>query len=439
MAFLVARLALVAIPARSPQGGILVDSELYLSLAAGLVRQGTYVGAAGQDFIWPAGYPAFIALTSGWAEPNPVAVAAAQLILTAAVAALAVVYAAKVGVRGRGLAAGWIYALLPTAALWALTVMSETLFAAFLLLACLTWLISIDHDRMLLAVLSGFVLGLAALVRPIGLMLVPLWALLAFLAVRRDRGDKRGLSLALAIAFGAALVFVPWSLRNQSVHGRFAFSGVAERTFFNFNVAQVKAEAEGISRNEAAAELGTTGTDLADSVRVIALYPTAFALEQAKGIFRTLFGLEAGSWARLFGLPENIRGGLGVVSSFLDGDPARAWARLKTVLFDTQTGPILALASVAEAFSILLYGLTALFLLRGGAKGNWGVLLLLWTAAVLVLLPGAAGQARFRTPIEPLLAVLAAGGIVFVFHPRKPEVPPSSDDSLAETNKPSSP
>ncbi|MBF8255846.1 MAG: PMT 2 protein, partial [Anaerolineales bacterium] len=220
---------------------------------------------------------------------------------------------------------------------------------------------------------------------------------------------------------------VPWSFRNFSVHGRLAFSGVGERTFFNFNVAQVKAEAEGTTRNEAAAELGSTGTDLADSLQIIARYPAAFAIEQGKGIFRTLLGLEAGSWARLFGLPENIREGLGVVSSFLEGDPARGLARLKSVLIDPQTGPILALASIAEVLSILLYGLTALFLLRGGGKGNWGVLLLLVTVVVLVLLPGAAGQARFRTPIEPLLAILAAGGILSLLHRRNPAGPRSGD------------
>jgi hypothetical protein len=89
--FLVARLALMAIPATNPQGGILIDSERYLSLAAGITEQGRYSDLTGQDFIWPAGYPLFIALVSGWSSPNPGAVAMVQLVLTGMNAILVVV------------------------------------------------------------------------------------------------------------------------------------------------------------------------------------------------------------------------------------------------------------------------------------------------------------------------------------------------------------
>jgi len=410
LAFLIARLALVAIPIRNPKGGILIDSQHYLSLAAGLAAQGEYADPAGQDFIWPAGYPLFIALASGWSAPSPIAVSLAQLVLTSAVAVMVVAFGARI-VNGRAaLAAGWIYAILPTAALWALTVMSETLFTALLLLACLLWWLAVQRADLRLGVLAGLLLGLAAFVRPIGLTLVPLWAFFAFLALHRRAGWRRGLALGVGIATGAALVILPWSLRNLSVHGTLAFSGVGERTFFNFNVAQVKAEAEGTSRDQAAGELGTSASDLDDSLRIIARYPGAFALEQGKGLFRTLLGLEAGSWARLFGYPEALKSGLGVVSSILEGDPALAISRVKSVLVNPQTGPILALALVAEILTILLYALTAVLLTRGGLKGNWGAILVVWTVVVLVLLPGAAGQARFRIPIEPFLAVLAAGG-----------------------------
>ncbi len=409
-AFLVARVALVALPAGNPQGGILVDSQRYLSLAAGIAEQGRYTDPTGQDFIWPAGYPAFIALASGWSAPNPVAVAFVQLVLTGTIAILVVALGDRLGNRGMALAGGWLYALLPTAALWALTVMSETLFTVILLLACLAWLVSIRRAHPWLGGAAGLTLGLAAFVRPIGLGLVPLWVLLTILALWRQAGWRRALTVGAATIVGAAMVVLPWSLRNLATHGVFAFSGVGERTFFNFNIAQVKAEAEGTTRDLAASEIGSTGSDLRDTLEVITQYPGAFAAEQAKGLTRTLIGLEAGSWVRLFGLPEGLQAGLGVTSALLDGDAGLALSRLQRVLADPRTGPIIGIAVVAEAMTAALYVLAAVFLASGRPRGDWGVLLLVLTALVLVIIPGAAGQARFRVPVEPLLAVLAAAG-----------------------------
>jgi 4-amino-4-deoxy-L-arabinose transferase-like glycosyltransferase len=410
LAFLVARMSLVALPAMNPQGGILVDSQRYLSLAAGIAVQGRYTDPTGQDFIWPAGYPLFITLASGWSAPNPVAVAFAQLAMTGMIAVLVVALGDRLGNRGVALAGGWLYALLPTAALWALTVMSETLFTVILLLACLSWLASIQRARPLLGAAAGLALGLAAFVRPIGLALVPLWVLLTVIALRRDAGWRRALAVGAATIIGATMIVLPWSLRNLATHGVFAFSGVGERTFFNFNVAQVKAEAEGITRDQAASELGTSSSNLVDSLRIITRYPGAFALEQAKGLFRTLFGLEAGSWARLLGYPEDLRSGLGIVSSLLEGDPGLAISRLVRVLANPKTGPIILLAAGSEALTVIVYGLAVVFIIWGRPKGSRAALLLASSAILLAVLPAAAGQARFRTPIEPMLVVLAAWG-----------------------------
>jgi 4-amino-4-deoxy-L-arabinose transferase-like glycosyltransferase len=308
------------------------------------------------------------------------------------------------------LAGGWLYALLPIAALWALTIMSETLFTFLLLVACLAWLLSIQGAQPRLAAASGIALGLAAFVRPIGLALVPLWGLLTVIALWRDAGWRRALAVGAATVIGAGMIVLPWSLRNLATHGVFAFSGVGERTFFNFNVAQVKAEAEGTTRDLAASELGASGTDLADSLQIIARYPGPFALEQAKGLFRTLFGLEAGSWARLLGYPEDLRSGLGIVSTFLDGDLGLAVDRLSRVLADPKTGPIIILAAGSELLTVVVYSLAVVFFIWGRPKGNWAAVLMASSIVLLAVLPGAAGQARFRTPIEPLLVVLAASG-----------------------------
>jgi hypothetical protein len=289
--------------------------------------------------------------------------------------------------------------------------MSETLFATLLVAAALAWLEGLRRNRSVWALLSGILLGLAALVRPIGLLLVPLWSIVTVVAGRQKFAWRSALLSGLILIAGASVVTLPWAARNLAVHDEFMFSGVTGRTFYNFNIAVVKAAAEGTTRDEATAQIGAQRGELLDSLDVIADYPLIFLREQAKGLFRTLLGLEAGSWARLFGYPEALRGGLGIVSTLLSGDAGGAFDRVRAVLSDPRTGPILAVAAAAEAHAVVLYALLASLLIFGRKRlGDAFVLGMLLTVAVLVLVPAAAGQARFRIPAEPLLVVLAVLG-----------------------------
>jgi hypothetical protein len=242
-------------------------------------------------------------------------------------------------------------------------------------------------------------------------VLVPVWCLLTIIGVSRRGQGRLAARLGVAIGLGALVVAVPWAARNSIVHGRFTFSGVAGRTFYNFNIAQVKATAEDTTRDVAASQIGASGSELRDSLNVITDYPLTFLYEQGKGIFRTTLGLEAGSWARLLGYPESLREGLGVVSTFLKGDVSGSLLKVQSLLLNPQTGPILGLAAIAEAHSLLLYTLLLVLVVYGRDRvgGIVGIGLGL-SAALLMLVPAAAGQARFRIPAEPFLAILAASG-----------------------------
>jgi 4-amino-4-deoxy-L-arabinose transferase-like glycosyltransferase len=131
------RLGLVVLPLRNPEGGILVDSVKYIALSSSLVTTGRYAESTDQDTIWPPGYPLFVAAASGWSDPSPTGVALAQLGLTCVTGVLVVALTSRLASSEAGQTAGWLYALSPAAALWALTVMSETLFAALLVASSL--------------------------------------------------------------------------------------------------------------------------------------------------------------------------------------------------------------------------------------------------------------------------------------------------------------
>ena len=72
----------------------------------------------------------------------------------------------------------------------------------------------------------------------------------------------------------------------------------------------------------------------------------------------------------------------------------------------------LELVGVGEIYSLVLMGLAAAGLYRLRRNGAEGFVFWLFAGSLLVLivLPGAAGQARFRVPAEPILAWFAGYG-----------------------------
>jgi 4-amino-4-deoxy-L-arabinose transferase-like glycosyltransferase len=409
--FLLVRLSLVLVIANYLEGGVLIDSRGYLRLSDNLVRTGDYLDPDRQDLIWPPGYPLFVAAVSGWSDFSPMRVAFAQLLVTSAVAVMLVYLVGRLEGPAAGALAGWAYALSPNAGLWSLTVMSETLFAALLALACLLWIRSDGARRIRWALAAGLALGAATMVRPIGLVLIPLWALLTYLRFRVRDGRQTALRLGAAVLVGAGLWVGPWSLRNLLVRGEFTFSNVSARTFYSFNVAQVLAEVEGISRDDAATRLAVGQDPQGESLALIRQYPALFVRAQVQGILRSTLGVESGVWARLLGLPIDRQGSLGVLGTLLSGDVRGASEAFAEVARQPDWAAILALSIAGLGFTLAEYGL-ALGSLFAGRRRPWLLLLLLLSVAVLLVSPGAAGQARFRIPAEPFLAVLAAMGWV---------------------------
>lgn len=187
------------------------------SLAEGLGYVDHYARGPRPTAFYPVGYPAALsAVLRVVSDPQRAAVTlnlAASVVACLAVMSLA----QRLGDRRTALRAGLLYALLPGPALWCLAAMTETLTGALLALGVALLLWGWDagpgdapprpYARALRTALSGFVLGLAALVRPpsLGLLIAPLTL----------RGGRlRRVASTLALCVGAALAVVPWTARN---------------------------------------------------------------------------------------------------------------------------------------------------------------------------------------------------------------------------------
>jgi hypothetical protein len=194
------------------------DECSYLELAQALAGGAGWVTVKG--FLWPPGYPLFLAPLvalheSAFAARLVQSVLGALLIWPAAIFAAT---AARPLSANRRLvvhcACGFV-ALDPTLIAFSHLLWPETIF--LLLFVTATNLVIETGDRWRRSLLAGALFGAAGLVKAIGFWLVfPIAAVLAA-SVPRPRRWRTSALLVL----GAVLIILPWTLRNAAVYGRF--------------------------------------------------------------------------------------------------------------------------------------------------------------------------------------------------------------------------
>ena len=124
--------------------------------------------------------------------------------------------------RPAGLVAGLLVALNGALVLSGQSIMTETLFTFLLVGTLLALLLAGRSGRWGWALLAGLGLGAAALTRPVAQALVILVPLAFLVYTRRPWPIVRGTAL---VGLGCALVLVPWMVRNLSEHGTLSAAG----------------------------------------------------------------------------------------------------------------------------------------------------------------------------------------------------------------------
>ena len=411
---LAARMALLGITLAHPEGGVLIDSRSYLEMADEVRRFGPFGDPVASDLHWTPGYPLFIAVVQNLTGTEFLGVVVAQLFGTAITCLLLVRIGTLLGAPQAGMIGAYVYALSPNAAMWSLTIMSESLFALLLTLALWTWLRSRAEGRIGWVAATGGLLGLASLVRPIGLPLIGIWAATDLWGSWGAGNRRRGVARLVAMVGGLALILAPWVVRNWVTYGEAVFSRAPWNTLVRFNLAYVLAEVEEIDRNEAAIQLEGQVNSWADVWAFIRAHPTEFLEQQGRGIFRSSMGVESGAWARVVGLDLESQGSFGILTAVLRGRLSEAW-RSAADLLRSGSGTVLLIGVLAVFHTLASYVAAGRVMFPGEAsRTELGVVVacLLLTAMYLLIAPGAAGQARFRVAAEPYLALLAGMGAI---------------------------
>jgi 4-amino-4-deoxy-L-arabinose transferase-like glycosyltransferase len=209
------RLAWVAWAAHPPST-IFVDPARYLGYGDQIARGNGMLEITGDPTAYyPPGYPWFVGIVdwlSGSASPWLV-VAYVQAVIGAASIVLAAFVARRLAGPLAGVAAAVAFALYPNLIFHTGAVLGETLYNALFLafLAVLfarPWTVRFSTRR---ALACGVLLGLAVMVRPISLAVVPVIAL-CWLLDRKDHAVVARWTVAFVAGIG--LCIVPWTIRN---------------------------------------------------------------------------------------------------------------------------------------------------------------------------------------------------------------------------------
>jgi 4-amino-4-deoxy-L-arabinose transferase-like glycosyltransferase len=411
--FLVIRLLLVLVTIANPEGGILADSLAYLDLTKSIREGGLYESQLYQDedLLRPPLYPYFLVSIQAIFGTHYGYVTFIQLVLSGLICWMLFYMGRRMGHERAGMVAAWLFALSPNVALWSLTIMTETLFSFFITTALLFWIIYLKSLKILWLALVGVALGLATLVRPIGLYLIFVWGFLVFVGFWRTFDLQRTVGLSILLLLTGSVTVLPWAIRNWRVHHQFTISNVTTKTFTEFNLAYVLADIEGIDRDAAVNLVNADGDYLSSMVKLVREHPIPFLRTQAYGIARCLAGSETGTWA--FVLGRGSWEGFGLLTNFFKEQYGDSESGTSSSEVDTMTAFLRGIFVFSLIHSAILIGLTipGLFFLRKGDRREVILIAsLLLLVAYLIVAPGAAGQARFRVPAESALALLAGYG-----------------------------
>lgn len=414
--FLVLRLGFAFVTVTFPDGGVLTDSNGYLALSQRFAEDGQYgVQASGEaDMLRPPGYVVFLAGTQLAFGNQHYWITGVQLLLSGLTSLILLRLGIELQRPRAGLVAAWLYALSPNVILWSLTVMTEVSFALLLSLTTLVIVRAVNSYKRWWPAAAGAGLAAMAYVRPIALTLAPVWGVAAYWFRQTKYGRRRAIASALLPVLIAAVAAVPWALRNWSEYGNFTFSTATSKTWIGFNLAEVVAQAEGTDRNRAVSSLDASRGLVPLTIDVAGRYPLAFVKAQLVGVARTLAGSDIGTWGNVLG--DDTWLGFGLLSGAFWGGIDEA---LDALIHgqDPTLGARLLIQSVCLVYSLLLLAPAAFGLVIVQLNNDAGRLfrrIAVGSLAVLLLLPGAAGQARFRVPAEPYLALLAGLGMGYI-------------------------
>jgi 4-amino-4-deoxy-L-arabinose transferase-like glycosyltransferase len=399
---------------------LVFDAFGYHARALGVLQSGTF---ASFGALRTPGYPLFLAGVYSLFGVKPAVAIFIQVVLSSFTVALVYDWA-RMGIgRPAAIVAAAALAVEPHTVFYTVTLMTDTLFVLIFLGSVLTLMHGLRAKRLGLFALSGLLLGLATLVKPVG-QYFPIVAVVLILIYRGIAWRLRWRAIAtLVVVF--ALAIGPWLYRNHAQYGHIGLSSIQGENLLFYGVACTEVARTGRGLEEIRAELREAAAargasedgnpfDNSRAYQEVALsyirsHPMDYAVRHLHGVLNTFASLGTGRISEFLrgpssDLPYQFFAAPGMRESI------RGFLRSKTPM-ELVVGGVVGFIMVIT-YLAALGGFVALLRERRYFFVAATVIIALYFLASV----GPIGQARYKLPLVPFYVTLTGRGLLGVWH-----------------------
>lgn len=329
----------------------------------------------------------------------------------------------------------------PLTVVFSFLLLTETIFIAFLLSSLIFLAKALKSFDLKYAALAGLFLGLATLTRPITAY-YPLFIILlvgAFCIFNKGEFSKLWKPLAVFVTV-FYLVLSPWMIRNYFISGNYAVSSVGTINLYSDYGASIYSLKEGIPFHEGERKVekifidkyglpsnyfdGNVDAELVSKETKLLFKENWRLIPKVEAIvFLTFFTHD--NTAYFLQKYELLKPRPSNVSATL----LLSWEGLSAVpkIFESLgAGGMVSLFGRVIWFSAFLLSIMGTIFFRRNYKAPWLVIAFLWGTifyfAILTSAIGIGGEARLRLPVQPIILLLAALGVIESYRFLRPKL-----------------